>query len=68
VIGDYDREFAQLTRNLGSHTLAQDAVQLPAPRSLPRHRARRTHWKPERSTELQTIQPQHAYDRDTLVG
>lgn len=68
MIGDYDREFAEIARNLGSHALAQDAVQPPAQRSLPRHRARRTHWKPERTPDLQTIQPQHAHDSDTLVG
>lgn len=68
MIGDYDREFAEIARNLASHALIQDAAQLPAPRSLPRHRARRAHWKPERTPDLQTIQPQHAYDRDSLVG
>jgi len=45
-------------------TDTQDAVQTPRARSLPRHRARRREWKPP----LETVQPQHAYDRNALVG
>lgn len=47
----------------------QDAVEIPRERRLPRHRARRPRWKPPRSASgLQTVQPKHAYDRETLVG
>ena len=41
-----------------------DAVPAPREARLPRHRARRTRWKPP----LQSVDPQHAYDRDPLVG
>jgi hypothetical protein len=68
VIGDYDREFAEIARNLASHALDQDAAQLPALRSLPRHRARRAHWKPERTPGLEPVHAQHAQDSDTLVS
>ena len=55
---------------------AAHAAVAPAPvlreRRYPRHRARRRQWKPpapeQRSaSELQAIQPQHAYDRDAFV-
>jgi hypothetical protein len=45
----------------------QDAVQVRA-RTLPRHRARRRQWKPPAPDgSLQSVQPQHAYDRDSFV-
>jgi hypothetical protein len=33
-------------------------------RTLPRHRARRSRWKPG----SESVESQHAYDRDALVG
>jgi hypothetical protein len=41
-----------------------DAVETPRVRRLPRHRARRSRWKPP----LEPVHPQHAYDRDALFG
>jgi hypothetical protein len=43
---------------------AADAVEPPRERRLPRHRARRSPWKPP----LEPVDPQHAYDRDPLLG
>ena len=43
----------------------QDAVDLPPVRSLARHRARRSHWKP---TGLEPVEAQHAYDRNTFLS
>lgn len=41
-----------------------DAMETPRERRLPRHRARRSRWKPS----LEPVHPQHVDDRDTLLG
>ncbi len=45
----------------------QDAIPVRA-RTLPRHRARRRQWKPPvAERDLQSFQPQHAYDSDAFI-
>jgi hypothetical protein len=44
----------------------QDAVRVPRARTLPRHRARRRVWKPP-APDLQSFEPQHAYDGNSFV-
>ena len=41
-----------------------DAMEAPREPRLPRHRARRSRWKPS----LEPVHPQHANDRDPLFG
>ena len=55
---------ALLVTVAGAHRDQVDARELPRVRSLPRHRARRTAWKPP----LEPTHAQHTYDRDPLAS
>lgn len=64
-----EQDVARLGRILATHrepSQAQDAVAILRSRTPPRHRARRRLSRPP-VVELEAVQPQHAYDGNTLL-